>query len=134
MPLLTSTSSHRVYKKPDVVTQKIVLTGFDLPAFQNILNAIENINQAFSVEVPEGTYHALEVEEIDGRQCIRFQNRLLTPKFAAGNANNHDMKSLQIVDPYSILRKAAGKKFLHTEENVVQYFRKRQFAREDGSL
>ena len=103
-----------------------MLSGLDLPAFHEDLKAIRNINAAFEAEFPPGKFQPLEVVNVHGQDCIRISNRFLTPKSDTGSSQ-HIADSMKLIDPYGILQRAAGPKYVHTEDNVVKYYKKRQF-------
>ena len=130
----TSSPSHIVYsvqKFIGSIGQRIMLTGFDLEAYQDIIKALANINQIFAEEAPDGQFQPIEVVQQEGNNCLRFANRYLTPKSQSAN-DKHVADSLSVIDPYGYLKKMAGTKFVHAEENVVQYFKKRQFIERSG--
>lgn len=106
--------------------QRVAVTGLGLDNFQDILEGIRNINDTFMAEVPPEKFQGIEPTEVDGMTCIRFANRFLTPKSMA-EQTVHTHSSMLIIDPYSHLKRAAGNKYVHTDDNVVKYFKKRQF-------
>lgn len=120
-----------VSKYPGSTGQRVVLTGYDQIPFQDSLKAITNINATFEVEVPDDQFEPFETLEVDGLTCLKFTNRYLTPKDSAGG---HQILSLDDVDPRGYLKRAAGPRYVHTEENVVQYFRQRMFQDDKGNV
>ena len=110
-----------------------MITGFDLQAYANILAALTNINHLFASEVPEGKFQGFDTLEVQGYTCIRLANRYLNRRSPADNSS-HDSASLEIIDPHNILKKAAGNKFVHGEDNVVKYYRKRLFPDGKGGM
>ena len=118
---------HSLTKFPSSMGQRIILAGLGLQKFDEALAAISNINDMFEGEVPEGQFQPLETAAFEGFTCLRFANRYLTL-----GGDNHQTEPYKIVDPFGILRRAVGHKYNHTEENMVQYFRQREFERENG--
>ena len=108
-----------------------MITGFDLDGFKDILSAVDNINSAFESELPDGRFVPFEVTQCEGYECIRLANRYLSKKTHDNHNNN---ESLATIDPHNILKKAAGTKFTHTEENSVKYYRKRQLLNVNGEM
>lgn len=95
-----------------------------------MLEAIRNVNDTFMAEVPPEKFQGIEEYEVDGMTCIKFSNRYLTPK-SMTDETEHVKHSMSTVDPHSHLKKAAGSKYVHTEDNVVKYFKKRRFLHGD---
>ena len=112
-------------------SQSITLTGLDTEGFQDIIKALSNVNHLFASEVPKGSLGSIESINTEGHMSFRFSNNYLSHKFASSTEAHHP--SVQDIDPYGILRKMAGNRFVHSEENVVEYYKRRRFVGEDGS-
>jgi len=58
--------------------------------------------------------------------AIDVANRYFTPKAVA---RMEDVRPIEFdIDPFGSLRKAAGASFVHTEENKVYYFQRKESA------
>ena len=60
------------------------------------------------------------VDEYNGHSSIELSNRYFTPK---KDALTEDYVSISTdIDPQGLLARAAGSKYVHTEQNAVKYY------------
>ena len=114
---------HRLQGSASTVGQYITITGLGTECFKKNLDAISNITEFFKAEtIGGGDFAPFKAVVKHSMECLKVSNRFLTPRINAPGAQ-HDMESLKIIDPYGHLRSMAEDKFIHSEDNVVQYYR-----------
>ena len=86
------------------------------------MDAVVNIFEFFKAETVGADFATYKPVVKYGMECIHISNRYLTPKINIPDAD-HMQDSLKTIDPHNYLRDFAGDKFVHAEENVVQYYR-----------
>lgn len=99
--------------------QSVTITGLGTDAFTDAINAGRDIHRLFDRWFPEGK---LEDWVSDTSTCeISAANRYFTPKDEVPPGECHVAFGKQ-ADPQGILEDMAKEGYVHTEDNVVQYF------------
>lgn len=86
------------------------------------MDAVRNITEFFKAETVGGDFVTPKNVVKHNMECLKVSNRFLTPRINAPGAQ-HDMDSLKIIDPHGHIRDVAEEKYIHSEDNVVQYYR-----------
>ena len=107
---------------PTAVGQYVVITGLGLDEFKNAITAVENIHSLFRAEADIGELAPFSRQVVHGYDALKISNRFLTPKHQVEDSE-HDPESMKVIDPHSHLRNLASDRYVHSEENVVEYWR-----------
>jgi hypothetical protein len=116
-------NSSRGRDKVRYLRQSISLGGMGTPLFEA---SIENMIQGYGIlarNVPSTHLvpHGI-IETIDGTSSLNFVNRYFTPKRDAPSARA--VPFTREIDPHGILTATGGETYIHTEENVVNYYKR----------
>ncbi|KAF9456305.1 hypothetical protein BDZ94DRAFT_1241627, partial [Collybia nuda] len=105
--------------------QGVTITGEGTPTFNDSIRAATEIYGFFDRCFPEGTMESWScADELSNeRDAIHASNRYLTPKMEASRAKHQAFG--KSVDPKGILESMTKEGYIHTEDNVVQYSRRR---------
>ena len=99
--------------------QSVVLTGLGLDKFEHAVQAVLQIYNHFSRNLPQGSLTEWEPQVVNGHLTLPFSNRYLSSFEEA-----QGMEQVPIpkeVDPNGVLRKSVQKVY-HTSDNEVLYF------------
>lgn len=101
------------------LSQSIAVSGFGGPSFAQAYKGMFVIAEHLGRHLPDKATVVCKDHKYHGQDAIRSSNRYLTFKAAAGTLpslpfSNH-------VDPFQTLQQIAGEKYVHTEENHVEY-------------
>ncbi len=102
--------------------QSILITGLGAAHFKKCLEAIANITEFFKAETVGGDFVPFKNIVKFNMDCLKVSSRFLTPCINAPEVE-HDLDSLKVIDPHGHLCDMAGQKYVHSEDNVVQYYR-----------
>ena len=112
----------RLDNKVKYLRQSATLTAFGNPVFEKPIENIAEIYAIFKRAVGDNLSESAVYSTYEGFPAIDVANRYFTPK---GAADPEEIRPLTAeVDPNGYLAKAAGSKYVHTEENKVYYFEK----------
>ena len=124
-------TSSRGREQIKYLRQSISLNGMGTPLFNM---CVENVSQGYVILARQIARTRLAphsiVDAYDGTPSLNFSDRYFTPKKDAPTA-----KSVPIskeIDPLGTLTTIAGEAFVHTEENVVHYYKRTKDA--DGDF
>ena len=120
---------HRPSKKVKYLRQSATVTAFGHSVYDDLVANIAIIHSIFRRAVG----NCLTKEGINSMfeewPAIDVANRYFTPKAAA---RLEDIRPIGIdIDPFGSLNKAASSLFVHTEENKVYYFQRKERANGD---
>ncbi|KAJ2912380.1 hypothetical protein MD484_g8042, partial [Candolleomyces efflorescens] len=111
--------------------QFIKLTGFSSPAFDCIQGKICEVVALFSAAIQPGRLLDVVFNGYDGHNAVDAHTRYFTERRQAPSLA-HQAFALD-VDPLNVLEELRGGKYIHTDENVVQYVRKEQASGRESS-
>ena len=101
--------------------QYIRLTGLGIENFSSAISGLANIAIFMGESMERGDIESWRCDRFRTWQALDFSNRFFVMQNSEG-----DMLSVPFmdgVDPDSVLATMAGEKWVHTEDNQVQYFR-----------
>ncbi|KAF7976992.1 hypothetical protein HWV62_4912 [Athelia sp. TMB] len=99
--------------------QSITLIGCGSAKFNSAVNGIFNIAEFLSRHIPVMSPWLPATSE--GQIQVNIGNRLFTRQ---REANQHESMPVdQSIDPFGSLSNLAGKDYVHTDDNVVRYFK-----------
>lgn len=101
------------------MTQSISVTGFGGASFQQVFQGMFVIAEHLGRHLPNDSAPSCKVQKYHGQDAIHGSNHYLTWKAAAGAGVS--IPFAPQVDPFQTLHKIAGNKYIHTEENHVEY-------------
>ena len=119
---MTFVHAYRVQGNLSAIGQYIVITGLGLHQFKMCTDAIRNITEFFKAETVGGDFVPFKTLTKHNMECLKVSSRFLTPRINAPSVD-HDQESLKIIDPHGYLSEVAGEKYVHSEDNIVQYYR-----------
>ncbi|KAK7027424.1 hypothetical protein VNI00_015260 [Paramarasmius palmivorus] len=103
------------------VQQRILLTGFNSPAFTNAIEGLTRIVGHLRSSVRE--YKPFTVSgSTGGYQTLDVYNRYFTSKRFA--TDEQHISFSKDIDPNGILEELRGDSFVHTADNVVEYYQR----------
>ena len=122
IPIIKDPLSTRINSKVKYLRQSVTLTAFGNPVFDKPIENIAAIYAIFKRAVGDNLSESAVYSTYEGFPAIDAANRYFTPK---NGADSEEIRPLTAeVDPNGYLAKAAGSKYVHTEENKVYYFEK----------
>ena len=125
-PLLTA---NRPSKKVRYLRQSATVTAFGHSVYDVLIANIAIIHSIFRRAVGDCLTEESVNSMFEEWSAIDVANRYFTPKAIA---RLEDIRPIGIdVDPFGYLNKAAGSCFVHTEENKVYYFQRKECTRGD---
>lgn len=98
-----------------------MLTGLSLSKFNNAMASTCAIEDMFQQVIPTGTMDDWAPSSFQGYTTIDISNRY----FTLAHLEKQDDEQVPFstsVDPDRILLMAMGNKFIHTEDNEVEYY------------
>lgn len=117
---VTKRSSKAKHNYAQTAQQAICLSGLGLDFFHQSIINIVGLHGLFERHVPQGKLRAWHPERIDGNLTISAKTRYFTLK---RHANVNDTQDFQPwVDEDGFLKDIQGNAFVHTVDNVVEYF------------
>ena len=116
----------RPNKKVKYLRQSATVTAFGHSVYDRLIANIAIIHSMFRRAVGECFTEDCVNSTFEEWPAIDAGNRYFTPKAVACSEN---VRSIGIdIDPFGSLNKAASSLFVHTEDNKVYYFRRRESA------
>ena len=116
----------RPNKKVRYLRQSATVTAFGHSVYDRLIANIAIIHSMFRRAVGECFTEDCVNSTFEEWPAIDAGNRYFTPKAVACSEN---VRSIGIdIDPFGSLNKAASSLFVHTEDNKVYYFRRRESA------
>jgi hypothetical protein len=100
--------------------QSMMLTGLSSPKFNDAIQSIHAIEDIFRRQVAEGNMELWVPSAFQGHPSIDVGNRYFTPRQHA--LQDRHISFSPAIDPDNILSEAMGEEFVHTEDNVVEYY------------
>jgi hypothetical protein len=100
--------------------QSVMLTGLSSPKFEEAITSIYQIQDMFRRTAIEGTMEEWTPSVFQEHLSIDIGNRYFTPRQYA--LQDRQIPFRACVDPDNILSDAMGDKFVHIEENDVEYY------------
>lgn len=107
--------------------QSVVIGGFGSAPFKEAIRSVAEIHKLFDRCFPEGTLEAMgDYGEDCDSNCDRFDsaNRYFTAKDEARPGDKH-VPFGKLIDPNGVLENMVNDGYLRTEDNVVEYFKRR---------
>lgn len=103
------------------LSQSIFISGCNNQEFEEAFASIRRLDHEFSRHFGQGEYEPWKSIYVGREECILVSNRYLTKR---SDAPISDRIAYQPgVDPYQILENLHPDKFIHTEDNIVFYFK-----------
>lgn len=112
-----SETRHRPYLK-----QSVSLTALGGECFQNAVESIEEIHRLFARNFPQDALEAWSPGQFEVFHTIDTANRFYTHRSIANATEIIPFSSN--IDPHSLLKNRITEKYVHTTENVVEYYEK----------
>ncbi|KAK0491719.1 hypothetical protein EDD18DRAFT_1358492 [Armillaria luteobubalina] len=113
--------THSMREKLRFLSQSVTLTGCGGVEFEQIVANLKDIHARGEREFRQGQLLDWMPTQVHGSNAIELSNRYFQRKTSSSTQSN----GIQIgrnVDPNGILRKLAGDKLEHTEDNEVKYY------------
>ena len=102
--------------------QSVSLTALGVEGFQTAVESIEEIHRLFSRNFPEGALEGWAPSQFEGFLTIDAANRFFTHCSLANAADIIPFSTT--IDPDGVLKKGITERYIHTSENVVEYYEK----------
>jgi hypothetical protein len=119
--LVTIKPFHFRFTSPKHVQQRVLLTGLNTENFAAAIQGLARIDSILRQAIREDTPRAI-TNTVDGFVTIDFANRYFTSKKFA--KEEHHVAFTKDVDPKGILAGLRGDAFVHTVDNVVEYYQR----------
>ena len=121
---MPSSILHRPSKKVKHLRQSATVTAFGHSVYDDLIANIATIHSLFRRAVGDCLTEESVNSTFEEWPAVDASNRYFTPKAAA---RLEDVRPIgRDVDPYGSLSKAASSSFVHTEENKVYYFQRKE--------
>lgn len=121
--------AHRPSKKVKYLRQCATVTAFGHPVYDDLIANIAIIHSIFRRATGDRLSEECVNSMFEEWPAIDVANRYFTPKAVA---RSEDIRPIGIdIDPFGSLSKAASSSFVHTEENKVYYFQRKESANGD---
>jgi hypothetical protein len=116
--------AYRPSKKVKYLRQSATVTAFGHSVYDGLIANIAIIHSLFRRAVGDRLTEECVNSTFEEWPAIEVANRYFTPKAVA---RLEDVRSIGTdVDPFGSLHKAASSSFVHTEENKVLYFQRKE--------
>ncbi|KAK7016390.1 hypothetical protein VNI00_018916 [Paramarasmius palmivorus] len=115
------------FVSPKHVQQRVLLTGINTPMFADAIQGLARVDGVLRQAIREEHPRTL-AGETEGYSTVEVANRYFTSKKVA--REEHHVGFTKEVDPKGILDDLRGEAFVHTEDNVVEYYQ-RQVVNDD---
>ncbi|KAK7037367.1 hypothetical protein VNI00_011117 [Paramarasmius palmivorus] len=113
--------SYGRFVSPRHVQQRVLLTGLDSPTFAEAMQGLARIDGVLRQAIREDHPRAL-LGETEGYTTVEIANRYFTSKKVT--REEHHVNFTKEVDPKGILNDLRGEAFVHTQDNVVEYYQR----------
>jgi hypothetical protein len=100
--------------------QSVRITGYGNESFENLTADVARIQALFKRAIGPQFQDEAGLSQHDGFTAIDASNRYFTLRTERNQNDEHAITDE--MDPMGYLKKAAGNKYIHTEENKVHYF------------
>jgi hypothetical protein len=121
--------AYRPSKKVRYLRQSATVTAFGHSVYDGLIENIAIIHSIFRRAVGDCLTEECVNSRFEEWPAIDVGNRYFTPKAVA---RSEDVRPIGIsIDPFGTLNKAAGSLFVHTEENKVYYFQRKESSNGD---
>ncbi|SJL16006.1 uncharacterized protein ARMOST_19520 [Armillaria ostoyae] len=107
--------------KPTILSQKVTITGLGATFFQEVMEALKEVNFTAEREFRQGELEAWTPTTFKGAPAMECTNRYL--KQLREDLNNVAIPFPKEVDPRGALKQLTRPDLAHTEENSVQCIR-----------
>ena len=104
-----------------LLRQSVRITGYGNESFEKLTADVARIQALFKRAIGPQSQDEAELSQHDGFTAIDASNRYFTPR-TERNQNN-ECAITDEMDPMGYLKKAAGNKYIHTEENTSALLR-----------
>jgi hypothetical protein len=125
----TPSSNKATSRIAQTVKQAVCLTGLGLNFFDEAVRNVARIYELFHNNLPEGKLRTWDPEKVDNHLTLNAHARYLTPR---RYADKNDVREFEPwVDRNGTLAQLQGASFVHTTDNVVQFFGLKQGSEDD---
>jgi hypothetical protein len=100
--------------------QGVTITGLGTPTFEKAVEVAQEVYEVLKREFPEGQLEGWTASNFRGHYALGISNRYFTPIKDAKDMAHIPFDS--VVDPRGILESMAKAGYIHSEENIVQYY------------
>ena len=100
--------------------QSVQITGYGNQTFEKLTSDIARVQAIFKRAIGPQLRDELGLSQQDGFTVIDASNRYFSIR--TGTHQDDECFITEEIDPRGYLKKAAGTKYVHTEENKVYYF------------
>ena len=100
--------------------QSVQITGFGNQIFEQLTSDIARVQTIFKRAIGPQLQDESGLSQHDGFMAINASNRYFSIR--TGRHQDDECLITEEMDPRGYLKKAAGMKYVHTEENKVHYF------------
>ena len=97
-----------------------MLTGLSSPKFNDAILSVRAIEDIFRQQAADGSMDTWVPSAFQGHPSIDVGNRYFTPRQHA--LQDRPISFSPAIDPDNILSEGMGEEFVHTEDNVVEYY------------
>lgn len=109
--------------KPVILSQKITITGLGASSFTEAMSALREVSLTAEREFKQGTLERWEPSTFNGFEAMESTNRYFR-RVREGDGEEA-LTFVREIDPKGVLQRLVRPDLVHTEENVVRYFRGR---------
>jgi hypothetical protein len=121
--------AYRPSKKVKYLHQSATITAFGHPVYDGLIANIAIIHSIFRRAVGDRLTEECINSMYEDCPAIEVANRYFTPKAVA---RLEDVRPIGAdIDPFRSLHKAASSSFVHTEDNKVLYFQRKESTSRD---
>ncbi|KAK0244860.1 hypothetical protein EDD85DRAFT_785224 [Armillaria nabsnona] len=107
--------------KPLIMLQKVTLTGMGASTFKDCMNAMREVSMIAEWEFKQGALEQWTPTSINGVKAMEITNRYF--RRTREGDSEEPLTISKDVDPKGVLQQLMRLDLVHTEENVVHYFR-----------
>lgn len=100
--------------------QFISITGLGSPYFHKCMDGIQEIYNFFARRFPDKHLEMWQPDFVEGMMAIEVGNRYFT--YVSDPKPTNAVPFSKLVDPEGLLTGLSGPNFVHTEDNVVEYY------------
>ncbi len=103
------------------LSQSVTITGVGSELFKESMEALKDLRQRGERDFKQGQLEEWRPEQFQGDDAVELSNRYFTTRNRA--VYQTSVPITHVIDPNGVLRRVAGDNMVHTEDNVVKYYR-----------
>ncbi|PBK69293.1 hypothetical protein ARMSODRAFT_843333, partial [Armillaria solidipes] len=103
------------------LNQAVTITGLGSAMFRNAIESVKEVRSKAERDFWQGQLEDWKPDQFQGEDVLELSNRFFRPRRKSEQEDGVPLT--EDIDPNGVLARLAGTNLIHTEDNVVKYFR-----------